>query len=75
VDGRAVDFIIVERKKPIIAIECKWNDADLSKSLKYFKKKFPQCEAWQLSMSGKKDHISAEGIRVCPALQFLQKLI
>ena len=74
-DQREVDFIITEKAKPIMAIECKWSDTDISKSLKYFKKHFPDCDAWQISMTGKKDYLSQDGIRVCPALKLLKTLI
>ncbi len=46
-DGREVDFIVIEKTQPIMAIECKWSDADVSKHLRYFKKKF------SVSMVGK----------------------
>lgn len=70
-DGREVDFIVVEDGQPRFAIECKWCDTAVSKGRIYFKKKFPDCEAWQLSMVGKKDYLSSHGIRVCPALKYL----
>ncbi len=73
VDGREVDFIITENGQPIHAIECKLSDADTSKSLLYFKQRFPDCEAWQLSM-GDKDFLH-HGIAVCPAVKFLQRLV
>lgn len=75
VDGREVDFVIVLEKKPILFIECKWSDADLSPSLKYLKNKFPKCDAYQISAVGKKDYIGELGIRVCPAGNFLSELI
>lgn len=75
IDGREIDFIITDNTQPTIGIECKWNDANISKHLKYFKRKYPNCEMWQLSMSGKKDYLSTEGIHVCPALKYLMKLI
>ncbi len=75
VDGREVDFVISEKAQPILAIECKFDDSDISKGLKYFKGHFPQCEAWQISFKGEKDFLSKEGIHVCPALKFLRKLI
>lgn len=74
-DGREVDFIITEHGKPIKAIECKWNNGDISKHLKYFHAKFPDCEAWQISATGNKDYISKENIRVCPAIVLLKELI
>ncbi len=75
VDGREVDFIVIEKKNVLWAIECRWDDTEISKSLKYFRARFPSCEAWQISAIGKKDYISGEGIRVCPALLFLQNLV
>lgn len=75
IDGREVDFIVTEDGIPILAIECKWSDGDLSKGLKYFKHRFADCEAWQISMIGGKDYLSKEGIRVSPALKFLSRLV
>lgn len=75
VDGREVDFVVTVDGHPIHAIECKWNDDDVSGHLKYFKAKFPDCNAWQLSGIGKRDYISKEKIRVCPALAFLRDLV
>ncbi len=75
VDGREVNFVITDNKKPIQFIECKWNDAPISDSLKYLKKRFPQVEALQISATGVKDYIGDLGIRVCPATIFLHQLI
>lgn len=71
-DGREVDFIVVDKHKPILIVECKWGDAEIDKSLKYFKSKFPKTEAWQISAVGRKDFVSKEGIRVAPALALLK---
>lgn len=75
VDGREVDFVIVLNKKPIMFIECKWNDAPLSPTIKYMKERFPGSEAWQISAIGKKNYIGELGIRVCPAAELLSTLI
>lgn len=75
IDGREVDFIIIENHVPILAIECKYSDGDISKGLKYFKHHFPQCESWQITMEGQKDYLSKEGIHVSPALSFLATLV
>lgn len=74
-DRREVDFILVEDGQPIKAIECKWNDGEISRSLKYFKSKFPVCEAWQISAIGKKNYLSKESIKVCPAIHLLSTLV
>ena len=75
VDGREVDFIVVEKNKPLWAIECKWADDEIGKGLAYFKQRFPKCETWQISAVGKKDYVSGKGIHVCQARKFLKKLI
>ena len=75
VDNREVDFVIVNGKKPLTFIECKWSDAPISSSLKYLKNRFPECDAWQISAVGKKDYRGDLGIRVCPATEYLCTLI
>ncbi|MEA3547015.1 MAG: ATP-binding protein [Thermodesulfobacteriota bacterium] len=75
VDGREVDFVVVEEQKPIIFVECKWSDGPISKGLKYLKIRFPECEAYQLAATGSKDYLSPDNIRVCPALDFLLTLV
>lgn len=75
VDGKEVDFIVTEKGNPLWAIECKWGDAPVSKPLRYFKAKFPVCEAWQISAKGERDYLSQERIRVSPALTFLERLV
>lgn len=74
-DGREVDFVVVERRDPLLMVEVKWGDAEIDKSLKYLKAKFPSCDAWQIHMTGKKDYVSADGIRVAPAITLLGTLI
>jgi len=75
IDGREVDFVITENRRPILLVECKWADDEVSKSLRYLKKKFPNAEAWQIHATGKKDYETEERIRVAPALEFLKSLV
>lgn len=74
-EKREVDFIVTENRKPIIAIECKWSDDDLSPHLKYFKNKFPETDSYQLTAIGKRDYVSDTKIRVMPAIKFLKGLV
>jgi len=73
-DGREVDFVICN-KEPIQAIECKWKNKEISKSLKYFQQKFPDCSCIQISAIGDSKYLSQEGILVTPAVQYLKSLI
>jgi hypothetical protein len=74
VDGREVDFVVVERRRPTHLVECKWADGPVDRGLRYLKLRFPEAEAWQLSATGTKNFVSPEGIRACPALELLRRL-
>jgi uncharacterized protein len=56
-------------------VECKWGDANVDRSLRYLKARFPEVEAWQISATGTKDYVTPEGIRVSSALALLKRLI
>ena len=75
IDGREVDFVITERLKPIALLECKLGDDSVAPGLKYLKARFPDAQAWQVSATGKRDFVSAEGIRVAPATTLLRQLV
>jgi uncharacterized protein len=75
VDGREVDFVVTESSQPVLMVECKWDDAELDKSLRYLHARFPTCPAWQIAATGRRDYVSPEGTRVCPALTFLGTLV
>ena len=75
IDGREVDFVVVEHRKPILMVECKWADAARAPGLHYLKERFPRCEAWQVSARGVKDYETPEGLRVAPAGVFLRGLV
>jgi predicted AAA+ superfamily ATPase len=75
VDGREVDFVVCEAGNPIRLIEAKWGDAEIVRGLRYFKTRFPEADAIQISATGKKDFLTPEGIRVRPALPYLAQLV
>lgn len=75
VDGREVDFVVLEDRKPILFVECKWNDAAVGKGLNYLAQRFKKCDAWQISAVGKKDYVTSSRIRVAPAAAFLKTLV
>ncbi|MCG2726480.1 MAG: ATP-binding protein [Elusimicrobia bacterium] len=74
VQGREIDFVIVEKNKPVKFIECKWSDTDISRTLKYMKKKFPDAEYYQIYAEGKKEYVK-DGIFMMPAFTFLKNFI
>lgn len=74
-DGREVDFVAVEGRRPVLFVEAKWGEAEVDRSLRYLKARFPDVPAWQLSATGTKDYQTPEGIRVAPALTLLRTLV
>ena len=74
-DGREVDFIVTDRRRPVLAVECKWSQSRPDRNLRYWKKRFPECEAWLVTAQEGREFVTADGIRVCHALRFLSRLI
>ena len=74
-DGREADFVVVERRKPLLIVECKWSDSAVDRGIRYLKARFPEAEAWQVSATGAKDYVTPDGIRVSPALPLLDRLL
>ena len=75
IDGREVDFVLIDQGKAIGFVECKWDDAEASSSLRYLRQRFPSVPAWQVSAVGKKDFETADGIRVAPGVALLRQLV
>jgi predicted AAA+ superfamily ATPase len=75
VDGREVDFVITERGAPVLFLECKWADTDVTRGLNYLKARFPDCEARQIHATGKKNYVTSRGVLVSPAVEFLPMLV
>ena len=74
-DGREVDFIVTDRRQPVLAVECKWSQSSPDRRLRYWKKRFPECESWMVTAREGREFVTADGIRVCHALRFLSRLI
>jgi uncharacterized protein len=75
IDGREVDFVVVEGSRPILVVEAKEGEERPSRSLRYLVARFPDAAAWQVSARGQRDYASPEGIRVSPALRLLRDLV
>ncbi len=74
VDGREVDFVVVEGKKPILFVECKLSSGPLHPGLRYLVERFPGVSAWQVSLRGHQDAKTPEGIRLAPVEVLLSTL-
>ena len=75
VDGREVDFVVTENRRPILLVEAKLTDQPVDRGLRYLAPRYPDASAWQVSATGRKDYVTPEGIRVAPALTLLRELV
>ena len=75
IEGREVDFVVVEGRHPRLLVECKWGDAEVDRSLRYLKARLPEADAWQISATGTKDYRSPDGVRIAPAVRLLRTLV
>jgi hypothetical protein len=74
-DGREVDFVVTDRRKPVLMVECKPGDVQVDPGVRYLKGKFPDCPAWQIHAEGAADYQTPDGIRVAPAIGLLKTLV
>lgn len=75
VDRREVDFVVTEDLRPILFVECKLADRDIDRPLRYLKARFPAADAVQISLAGRRDYRTDEGVRAMPAVGFLRTLV
>lgn len=75
VEGMEADFAVLESGRPLMVVECKWDDAPPGRGIRLLKRRFPGAQAWQISATGRKDYVSDDGIRVCGALTLLKQLV
>ena len=74
-DKREVDFLVVQDKKPVFAVECKTNRTSLSPHLKYFQDRLriPQC--FQVHLSNKDFGNDKNGGRSLPFVTFCKEVL
>ena len=75
VDGREVDFVVVERRKPVMFVEAKVAAEPASSSLRYLKARFPNADAYQVHLRGDRASVTAEDIHLWSAARFLATLV
>ena len=75
VDGREVDFVVVERREPILLVEAKLSATSASPALRYLKQRFPSADAWQIQLRGDRDSVTDDRIRLASAQRFLGTLL
>lgn len=73
-EKREVDFVITEDNHPLVFIETKFSDSQVSDHLRYLKSKWPGVDAVQIYFEGTKEYVDGNGIHVMPAKKYLQSL-
>jgi hypothetical protein len=74
IEGREVDFVVLENGTPKQFIECKYADTTISPHLLYLRRKFPQVETLQIVAAAGIDRIATEGVRLLSADKLLGAL-
>jgi hypothetical protein len=75
IDGREVDFVVLEDRKPIQLIECKSTAREAPKGLRYLRERFPRAEAVQLTLEEGIDRVSTREIHARSLVAFLCGLV
>lgn len=58
--GRECDFVVLRDRKPLFAVECKYQDSDISESLLHFKSRLDIPKWYQVNLNGKSRTISPD---------------
>jgi predicted AAA+ superfamily ATPase len=73
-DGKEIDFLIVIDKKPVLAIEVKWADEDLSPAFKYFSEYLPDCAGIQLVKNLSREKTYPNGFAIRDVIKWLANI-
>jgi len=74
-DQREVDFVVVEKRHPILFVECKLDQRERPRGLEYLKAKFPDVRAVQVGLREDAQWKDKNSIEVMPATRFLDELV
>lgn len=75
VDGREVDFVLVEHGQPLEFIEAKVSARDVPPTLRHLKGKFPQAKATLVVAEAMTPTRTLEGIETRPAWDYFGGLV
>ncbi len=72
---REVDFVIIEKRQPLMFIEVKYGSKEISPHLKYLKNKYPKVRAVQLIEKDGVHSFDKNDIELLSVVRFLNELI
>jgi len=71
-DGREVDFVVLQDRKPLFAVECKCGERNESTACRYFRERTEIPEFYQVHLGAKDQGIEHTGTRVLPFAHFCE---
>ena len=74
-DKREVDFIVIQNKKTLFAVECKTHSADLSSHLSYFQRRLNIPKCFQVHLLNKDFGSPEKGGRSLPFITFCKEIL
>lgn len=73
IDSREVDFVVLEKKKPLFAVECKTGEKKVSPHLRYFQERTNIPKFYQVHR-GKKEYAVSDAIHVLTFESFCKEV-
>lgn len=70
-NGREIDFVVLQNKKPLFAVECKYGEKSLSPAISYFKDRTKIPAFYQVHL-GTKNYQTDSNVRVLPFQKFCE---
>jgi len=71
-DGREVNFVVLRNRKPLLAVEAKTGERDVSRAVRYFKERAAVPKWYQVHL-GTKDAV-VDGVRLLPFARLCDEL-
>lgn len=73
-EKREIDFVVVRKRKPVFAVECKSGDASLSPNIRYFAPRVPIPKFYQVHLGTKHVEVADARTEIVPFHRFAQLL-
>ncbi|HLG20102.1 MAG TPA: ATP-binding protein [Bdellovibrionota bacterium] len=74
IDKREVDFVVLQDRKPLFAVECKSGEREISSAIRYFQQRVSIPRFFQVHLGDRDFEDSSGRIRVLPFLKFCREM-
>jgi hypothetical protein len=73
-EKREIDFIVINKQKPLFGVECKSGDSGLSPNIRYFSQRLPIQKFYQVHLGTKHVEVAEARAEIVPFHRFVQVL-